>query len=169
MMDNLAATLFHEIYRKHFGTSYDSTQETAWCWLMNQHIHDFSMPAYTRDDLPHACVTRHKGHRPKMSLWMLEEYVYILGWLCEDDQDGLVVLGHELLLLACSRCCRKRGGGQAQHHPAVLSLDHLPPCSRDTLEHAVHSTKDTIALEHLVWAIYNNQLGPGKSPSLSGY
>ena len=39
---------------------------------------------------------------------------------------------------------------------------HLRACT-------VHSTKDTIALERLAWAIYDNQLGPGKSPSLSGY
>ena len=114
---------------------------------MNQHIHDFSVPAYTREDLPHVCVTMCEGHRPKMFLWMLEEYVYILGRLHEDNQDGLMVLGHELFLLACSRCCRKRGGGRAPCFPAVLSLDHLPACSIDTLEHAVHSSKDTIALE----------------------
>ena len=48
------------------------------------------------------------------------------------------------------------------------SLDHLSTCSRDTLECTAHSTKDTIALEHLARAIYNNQLGPGRSPSLSG-
>ena len=53
--------------------------------------------------------------------------------------------------------------------PGTLSLDHLPACSRDTLEHAVHSTKDTIALDCLAWAIYDNQLGPGKSPSLSSF
>ena len=79
-----------------------------------------------------------------------------------------MVLGHELLLLMHSRCCRKRGG-RAPCLPGALSLDHLPACPRDTLGHAVHSTKDTTALEHLAWAIYDNQLGPGKVPSLSGY
>ena len=33
----------------------------------------------------------------------------------------------------------------------------------------VHSTMDTIALECLAQAIYDNQLGPGKSLSLSGF
>ena len=80
-----------------------------------------------------------------------------------------MVLGHKLLLLACSRCYRKRGGGRASHCPTTLSLDHLPVCSRDTLECAVHSSKDTIALEHLVWAVYDNLLVPGRLPSLSGY
>ena len=80
-----------------------------------------------------------------------------------------MVLGHELLLLAHSRCCKKRGGGRAPHRLSVLSLDHLPACSIDTLEHAVHSVRDTTALECLAWAVYDNQLGPGKSLSLSGY
>ena len=81
-----------------------------------------------------------------------------------------MVLGHELLLLVHAAGAAEREE-EAGHHIALLalSLDHLPACSRDTLEHTVHSTKDTIALEHLAWAIYDNQLGPGKSPSLSGY
>ena len=147
---------------------YDVAQESTWCWLTNQHICDFSTPAYTRDDPPQLCITMHKGHRPKMFLWMLEEYMYILSRLCADDWDGQMVLAHELLLLACSRCCRKRGGGQGPCRTGVQPLDSLPACSRDTIERAAHSTKDTIALECLAWAMYDNQLGPGKSPSLSG-
>ena len=111
----------------------------------------------------------HKGHRSKMFLWMLEEFEYILFGLHADDQDGLMVLGHKLLLLMHSRCCRKRRGGRASFCPAVLSLDHLPACSRDTLEHAVHSSKDGVALECLAWAVYDNQLAPEKSLSLSGF
>ena len=103
-MENLVPTLFHEIYRKHFGMGYDATQESAWHWLTNQHIRDFSVPTYTRDNPSHMCITMHEGYRPKMFLWMLEEYVYILCRLHEDDQDGLMVLGHELPLLMCSRC-----------------------------------------------------------------
>ena len=117
MDNNMVPTLFHEVYKKRFGASHDSTQESTWCWLKNQNIQYFSSPAYTRDDPLHACITIHEGHWPKMLLWMLEEYMYILGWLCKDDRDGLMVLGHELLLLVCSRCCRKRGG--AEHHTAL--------------------------------------------------
>ena len=80
-----------------------------------------------------------------------------------------MVLRHELLLLACSRCCRKRGRGRGPCHTGMLSLDHLPACYRDTLECIAHSTKDTIALECLAWAMYDNQLGLGKSPSLSSF
>ena len=77
--------------------------------------------------------------------------------------------GHKLLLLTYNRCCRKRGGTRAPCCPGMQSLDHLSACARDTLECAVCSTKDTIALECLAWAIYDNQLGPWKSPSLSGF
>ena len=84
-MENLVPTLFHEIYRNHFGMTYDSSQESTWHWLTNQHICDFSTPMYSRDDLPCAYVTMCKGHRAKMFLWMLEEYMYILSWLPEDD------------------------------------------------------------------------------------
>ena len=104
-----------------------------------------------------------------MFLWMLEEYVYILGRLCEDDRDGLMVLGHELLLLAYSRCCRKRGGGRGSCCPTMLSLNCLPARSTETLEHAICASKDTISLEHLVWVVYDNFLVPAKSPSLSSY
>ena len=110
-MESLVPTLFHEIYRKCFGMTYDVTQESTWCWLTTQHISDFYAPAYTRDDPPSLCITLREGHRPKMFLWMIEEYAFILCHLCGDDRDGFLVLGHELLLLACSRCCRKRGGG----------------------------------------------------------
>ena len=72
-----------------------------------------------------------------------------------------MVLAHELLLLVHSRYCRKRGGGQGPRCVGAQPLDSLPACSRDTIEHAACSTKDTIALECLVWAVYDNQLGQG--------
>ena len=53
-------------------------------------------------------------------------------------------------------------------HASAQSLDILPACSRDILECIAHATKDTIALERLAWAVYDNKLGPGKSPILSG-
>ena len=111
-MDSLMPALFHEIYRKRFGMTYDVAQESTWHWLTAQHISDFYTPAYTRSDPPSPCITLREGHRPKMFLWMVEEYAFILCHLCRDDCNGFLVLGHELLLLACSQCCQKRGGGQ---------------------------------------------------------
>ena len=113
------------------------------------------------------CMMKCEGHRPKMFLWMLEEFSYILGWLCEDDRDGCMVLGHELLLLTCSRCCSKRGGARGLCQSSMLSVDLLPACSLDTLECSIHASKDTTSLKGLVWAVYNNLLVPRKSLALA--
>ena len=124
-MEKHASTLFLEIYRKRFGTSYDATQESTWRWLTAQYISDFYAPAYTRDNPPDMCLTLCEGHKPKMFLWMLEEFAFILCHLRKDDQDGAMVLGHELLLLARSHCHRKRGS----RHTGATPLDKLPVCS----------------------------------------
>ena len=127
------------------------------------------MPSYTRSDPPCPCMMKHNGHRLKMFFWMLEEYVYILGQLCEDDRDGCMVLGHELLLLGHSRCHIKRGGSRGLCQSSALSLKLLPACSLDTLECTICVSQDTASLKRLAWAVYDNLLGPGKSPVLSGY
>ena len=136
-MDSLMIALFHEIYRKCFGTTYDAAQESNWRWLTTQHISDFYAPAYTRNDPPSPCITLCEGHRPKMFLWMMEEYAFILCHLSGDDRDGFLVLGHELLLLACSQCCQKRGGGWGSCHTGPTPLDRLPACTFETLERVV--------------------------------
>ena len=163
-MEKLAPTLFLEIYRKCFGMTYDVAQESTWQWLTAQHISDFYAPAYTRDDPPNTCLTLREGHRPKMFLWMIEEFAFILCHLRKDDRDGALVLGHELLLLACSWCCQKRGSCHAGPTP----LDRLPACPSETLEHAVLVT-DTMQLECLAWAVFDNIMGPGETPPLSGF
>ena len=131
---------------------------------MAQHISDFYAPAYTRDDQPNTCLTLREGHRPKMFLWMVEEFAFILCHLHKDDQDGALVLGHKLLLLACSRCCRKRGSRRA----GETQLDRLPTCSFQTLERAM-LVPDTIQLERLAWAVFDNIMGPGEAPPLCGF
>ena len=108
----MTPTLFAEIYRMHFGANYDPAQESTWCWLTNENIWNFTALCYTREDLLHPCMMRCKGHRPNMFLWMVEEFIYIMGCLHDEDREGHIVLGHELLLLAQSWCFRKRGGGR---------------------------------------------------------
>ena len=163
-MEKHAPTLFLEIYRKHFGATYDVTQEFTWRWLTAQHISDFYAPAYTRDDPPNTCLTLCEGHRPKMFLWMVEEFAFILCHLCKDDQDGALVLGHKLLLLARSHCCQKRGS----RHVGATPLDRLPACSFQTLEGAMLAP-DTIQLECLAWAVFDNIMGLGEAPPLCGF
>ena len=116
---------------------------------------------YTRDDPPNTCLTLREGHRPKMFLWMVEEFAFILCHLCKDDQDGALVLGHELLLLVHSRCHRKRGSRRM----GPTQLDRLPACSFQTLECAM-LVPDTIQLEHLAWAVFDNIMGLGEVPPL---
>ena len=163
-IEKLVPTLFLEIYRKCFGVTYDVAQESTWRWLTAQHISDFYAPAYTREHPPNTCLTLHKGHRPKMFLWMVEEFAFILCHLPKDDRDGALVLGHKLLLLACSRCCRKRGSC----HAGATPLERLPMCSFQTLEHTV-LVPDTIQLECLAWAVFDNIMGPGEAPPLSRF
>ena len=163
LQKKMVPTLLVEIYRMCFGTSYDPSQESTWHWLINENIWDCTAPSYTRDDPLCPYMMRCKGHRPKMFLWMVEEFLYILGHLHEEDRDGHIVLGHELLLLMWSRCCNKRGGGRGAHCASALLTDHLPPCSTDTLECIVWASKDTTSLERLAWAVFNNLLMPGQT------
>ena len=163
-MEKLAPTLFLEIYRKHFGVTYDVAQESTWQWLTTQHISDFYAPAYTRDDPLNTCLTLREGYRPKMFLWMVEEFAFILCHLHKDDRDGVLVLGHEILLLARSHCRQKRGS----HHAGATPLDRLPACPFQNLEHAM-LVPDTIQLERLAWAVFDNIMGPGEAPPLSGF
>ena len=165
-MESVTPTLFHEIYRKCFGATYDTTQESTWHWLIAQHISDFYMPVYTRGDPLSLCITLHEGHRPKMFLWMVKEYAFVLCHLRRDDRNGFLVLGHELLLLVCSQCCQKRGGGRGSCRTGPTPLDTLPACTFQTLEHAVRAA-DTIQLERLVWAVFDNIIRLGKVPPLS--
>ena len=47
-------------------------------------------------------------------------------------------------------------------------LDRLLACTSETLEHAVLAT-DTIQLECLAWGVFDNIMGLGKAPPLSGF
>ena len=97
---------------------------------------------------------------------MIEEFIFVLSHLHKNYNDGSLVLGHELLLLACSQCCRKRGGARGSRCMGPTSLDKLPACTTQTLECAVRGT-DTTHLECLVWAVFDNIMGLGETPTLS--
>ena len=87
--------------------------------------------------------------------------------LHKDDYDGSLVFGHELLLLACSRCCRKRGEPRvhtAQAQPPWIGCPHAPSKPWQCAGLAT----DTIQLECLAWVVFDNIMGPGETPPLSG-
>ena len=96
-----------------------------------------------------------------MFLWMLEEFVYILGRLHEEDRDGCMVLGHELLLLMHIRCCSKRGGGRGLccTPPHCLSTFYLL-AHLDTLECILygHVQEHHVIGMPSAWVVYDNFL-----------
>ena len=98
---------------------------------------------------------------------MVEEFAFVLCHLHRDYYDGSLVLGHELLLLARNWCCRKRGRARGSCCTGPTPFDRLPMCTFETLEHAVR-VADTIQLERLAWAVFDNIMGPDEAPPLSG-
>ena len=89
---------------------------------------------------------------------------------CEEDTDGCMVLGHELLLLACRAGAVAREEEEAEDHathPCCPSTFYLlaPP---DTLECTLyrHVQGHYIFGTPRMWAVYNNLLVPRPSPCL---
>ena len=113
--EEMTPALFVEVYRMHFSTNYDMGQESSWHWLTNEHICDFTTPCFTKEQLLHPCMVRRKGHRLKMLSWMLEEYLYILGHLQDEDCDGCIVL-----VTRCSCWCRATVVGNGEVEGAAV-------------------------------------------------
>ena len=100
-------------------------------------------------------MVKNKGHCPNMLLWMIDEYFYIMGHLRPEDCDSHVMLGHELLLLMQSHCYKKWGGGR--HCCSSMQVaDNLSSYWSDTLDHVTWAFNDSMALECLAWAVYDN-------------
>ena len=59
-------------------------------------------------------------------------------------------------------------GREGSRHPGATLLDKLPTCSYQTLERAMF-VPDTIQLEQLAWAVFDNVMGPGETPPLCGF
>ena len=110
---------------------------------------------------------RREGHRPKVLLWIMEEFFYISHDFTEQDRDGCIVLSYKLMMEAEHRYRVKRGGDIGRCHP-LPSSSNAPPCSWDTLECVAWSEPDSKTLEHLVWLVYNGVLSPGPTPKLTG-
>ena len=108
-----------------------------------------------------------KGHRPKVLLWIMEEFFYISHDLMDQDYDGRIILSYELMMEAEHWFRVKWGGGIRCHCPSSSS-GNAPPCSRDTLECIAWSEPDNKTLEHLVWSVYDGLLSPGPTPKLMG-
>ena len=146
---------------------FDMSNESCLRWWINENIQDFIVPTFIRSDLLQACTVRREGHRPKVLLWIMEEFFYISHDLTEQDRDGRVVLSYELMMEAEHRFRIKWGGGVG-HRCSLSSSGSAPPCSRETLECIAWSKPDSKTLERLVWSVYDGLLSPGPTPKLTG-
>ena len=121
---------------------------------------------YIRGDLPQACTVQCEGHRPKVLLWIMEEFFYILHDLTEEDCDGCIVLGYELMIEA-EHWYRIKGRGIGCHHSPSHASSALP-CSQEMLEHIAWGKPDSKTLDCLVWSVYNGLFSLGPTPKLAG-
>ena len=163
----MASEVFLAVFHACFDAHYDMSNESCLRWWINESIRDFIAPTFIRGNVLQACTVCHEGHRPKVLLWIMEEFFYISHDLTEQDRDGHVILSYELMLEAEHRYRVKWGGGIRCHHPSPSS-SNAPPCSLDTLECIAWSEPDSKTLEHLVWSVYNGVLSPGPTLKLTG-
>ena len=163
----MASEVFLAVFRVCFDACYDASNESCLRWWINESIWDFIVPTFICGDLLQACTVWHEGHRPKVLLWIIEEFFYISHDLMDQDHDGHFVLSYELMMEAEHRFRVKWVGGIGCHHPSSAS-GNAPPCSWDTLECIAWSKPDSKTLERLVWSIYDGLLSPGQTPKLMG-
>ena len=55
---------------------------------------------YARQSTTAVYHVQHEGHCPKVLLWIMEEFFYISHELTDEDRDGHIVLGYELMIEA---------------------------------------------------------------------
>ena len=163
----MASEVFLAVFRARFDAHYDTSNESCLRWWINESIWDFIAPTFIHGDPLHTCTVRCEGHRPKVLLWIMEEFFYISHDLMEKDCDGHIVLSYELMMEAEHQFRIKRGGGVGCCHPSSSS-GSTPPCSQDTLECVAWSKPDSKTLECLVWSVYDGLLSPGPTPKLTG-
>ena len=108
----------------HFNARYDTSNESCLRWWINESIQDFIAPTFICGDPLQACTVWHEGHRPKVLLWIMEEFFYISHDLTDQDCDGRIILSYELMMEAEHQFRVKRGGGvgctAAPHHPLAM-------------------------------------------------
>ena len=74
----MASEVFLVVFHAHFDACYDVSNESCMRWWINENIRDFIAPTFIHGDLPQVCNVRREGHCPKVLLWIMEEFFYIL-------------------------------------------------------------------------------------------
>ena len=87
----------------------------------------------------------HKGHRPKVLLWIMEEFFHISHSLMDTDRDGHVILCYELMIEAEHRFRIKLGGSVGRCHP-LSSAGNASLCPQDKLEDIAWNKPDSKTL-----------------------
>ena len=124
-------------------------------------------PTFIRGNPFNACMVWRKGHRPKVLLWIMEEFFHISHDLTDMDHDGRVVLCYELMIEAEHRFRIKRGGGAGCSCP-TSTTSNATPYPPEKLEDVAWNKPDSKTLERLVWSVYDGILSPGPTPKLMG-
>ena len=163
----MASEVFLAIFRARFDALYDASNESGLRWWINENIRDFIAPTYLRGNPFNPCTVRREGHRPKVLLWIMEEFFHISHDLTEMDRDGRVVLCYELMIEAERRFRIKRGGGVGRRRPTSTTSNAIP-CPPDKLEDVAWNKPDSKTLERMVWSVYDGILSPGPTPKLTG-
>ena len=149
--------MFLAVFHVCFDVHYDMSNESWLRWWINGNIHDFIVPTYICGDPPHPCTVWREGHRPKVLLWIMEEFFYISHNLTEEDRNGHVVLSYELIVEAEHRY-RDKMGWWCQMPPFPSHAGSAPLCSPEMLECIAWAKPESKTLECLVWSVYDGLL-----------
>ena len=163
----MASEVFLAIFRARFDALYDASNESGLRWWINENIRDFIAPTYLRGNPFNPCTVRCEGHRPKVLLWIMEEFFHISHDLTEMDRDGRVVLCYELMIEAERHFRIKQGSGVGRCCPTSTTSNAIP-CPPDKLEDVAWNKPDSKTLERMVWSVYDGILSPGPTPKLTG-
>ena len=163
----MASEIFLAVFRVRFDVLYDASNGSGLRWWINENIRDFITPTFICGNPLNACTVRCEGHRPKVLLWIMEEFFHISHSLMDTDRDGHVVLCYELMIEAERHFRIKQGGGTGCRCP-LSSTSNASQCPQDKLEDVAWNKPDSKTLECLVWSVYDGILSPGPTPKLTG-
>ena len=116
----MASEVFLAVFCVRFDAHYDVSNESCLRWWINESIRDFIAPTFICGNTLQACTVWHEGHRPKVLLWIMEEFFYISHDLTDQDRDGRVILTYELMMEVEHWYRVKRvevSDAAAPHHP----------------------------------------------------
>ena len=123
----MASEIFLAVFHVRFDAPYDTSNESGLRWWINENIWDFIVPTFICGNPLNVCTVGCEGHRPKVLLWIMEEFFHISHSLMDMDRDGHVILCYELMIEAEHRFRIKRGGGVG-HRRLSSSTGHASPC-----------------------------------------